>query len=89
MERGQKEATHRQKIHLMTQVMLEPTDIPEAKPVDEQCLLQEEEHVFLQAKMTGHAELRVPHALHCFLGSWASQQRAELHIGGQVLGADF
>ena len=76
-------------MHLMTQVMLGFTDIPEARPVDEQCLLQEEDLVFLQAKMTGHAELRVPHALHCFLGSWASQQRAELHIGGQVLGADL
>lgn len=60
MERGQKEATHRQKMHRVTQVMLGPTDIPEAKPADEQCPLQEEEHVILQAKMTGHAELCVP-----------------------------
>lgn len=88
MERGQKEATHRQKMHRVTQVMLGPTDIQEAKPADEQCPLQEEEHVILQAKMTGHAEL-CPHALYCFPGSWASQQRAKLHIGGQVLGADL
>ena len=50
MERGQKEATHRQKMYLMAQVVLEPTNIPETKPADEQCPLQEEEHVFLQAR---------------------------------------
>lgn len=85
---GQKEATTGAEAIVVTQVMLGPTDIQEAKPADEQCPLQEEEHVILQAKMTGHAEL-CPDALYSFPGSWASQQRAKLHIGGQVLGADL